>query len=135
MIDVRLTTIRLFLHVLAATVWVGGQFTLAFVLPALRSLGAEAPRVVARRFAGFAWGAFAVLVATGIWNLFEIRVGAATGEYLTTLMVKLGLVAVSGIAAAWHALGATRLALALGGALSGASALGALFLGVLLRGG
>jgi len=29
-------TIRLFLHVLAATVWVGGQITLAALVPALR---------------------------------------------------------------------------------------------------
>jgi putative copper export protein len=37
------TTIRLTLHVLAATVWVGGQFVVAGLLPTVRSLGPEAP--------------------------------------------------------------------------------------------
>ena len=134
MLDVRLSTIRLFLHVLAATVWVGGQFTVAFLLPTVRSMGAEAPRAVARRFAVLAWGSFAVLVATGVWNLLAIELGAATDEYLVTLFVKLGLVIVSGIAAAAHAFAHRRAAIAAGGALAGLAALGALFLGVLLRG-
>lgn len=133
-LDVRLSTIRIFLHILAATVWVGGQFTVAFLLPAIRSLGTDAPRTLARRFAWFAWGAYAVLVATGVWNLFAIEVGGATDEYLVTLFVKLGLVAVSGIAAATHALARSRALIAAGGAVSGVAALGALFLGVLLRG-
>ena len=42
-------TVRLFLHVLAATVWVGGQLTLAGLVPGLRTLSPDAPRVVARR--------------------------------------------------------------------------------------
>lgn len=29
-------TVRMFVHVLAATVWVGGQLTLAALVPALR---------------------------------------------------------------------------------------------------
>jgi len=40
-------TVRLFLHVLAATVWVGGQLTLAALVPALRRLGADVPRALA----------------------------------------------------------------------------------------
>jgi putative copper export protein len=134
-LDVRLSAIRIFVHVLAATVWVGGQFTVAFLLPAIRSLGTDAPRTVARRFALFAWGAYAVLLATGVWNLFAVEVGSASDEYLTTLFVKLGLVAVSGIAAAAHALARSRALIAAGGALSGLAALGALFLGIVLRGG
>lgn len=133
MLDVEVATVRIFLHVLAATVWVGGQLTVAGLLPVLRGLGPDAPRLAARRFAVFAWGAYVVLVATGIWNLLEIHIGDAGGEYLTTLAVKLGLVLASGVAAAWHALASSRIALAAGGALSGLTALGALFLGVLLR--
>ena len=74
------------------------------------------------------------MVATGIWNLFAINAGSASDEYLTTLMVKLLLVAVSGIAAAAHAFSRSRVVLAVGGALAGLTALGALFLGVLLHG-
>ena len=57
---------RLFLHVLAATIWVGGQLTLAALVPALRPLGRDVPGVAARAFRRVAWPAFAVLVLTGI---------------------------------------------------------------------
>ena len=40
MLGVTWDTIRLFLHVLAATVWVGGQLTLAALVPVLRKAGA-----------------------------------------------------------------------------------------------
>ena len=133
MLEISTATVRLFLHVLAATVWVGGQLTLAGLLPAVRTLGDDAPRVIARRFNVFAWGAYAVLVATGIWNLFEVDIGHASDAYLTTLGVKLAFVLLSGVAAAWHSLASTRVALAIGGALSGLAALAALFFGVLLR--
>jgi putative copper export protein len=134
MLNVDTATVRVFLHILAATVWVGGQLTLVGLLPVLRSLGPDAPRLAARRFNLIAWGAYAVLVATGVWNLLAVHVEDASGEYLTTLAVKLGLVLLSGIAAGWHALASSRLAPAMGGALSGVAALGALFFGVALRG-
>ena len=44
MLDVTVQTIRLFLHVLAATVWVGGQLTVAGLVPGLRALSPDAPR-------------------------------------------------------------------------------------------
>jgi putative copper export protein len=50
MLAVSGDTVRLFLHVLAATVWVGGQLTLAALVPALRGFGTEVPRAAARRF-------------------------------------------------------------------------------------
>ena len=42
MLTVSWDTIRLFLHVLAATIWVGGQLVLAALVPVLRRFGAEA---------------------------------------------------------------------------------------------
>src|SRR4051812_48787197 len=42
---VDLDTVRLFLHVLAATVWVGGQLVLAALVPALRATGSDIPKV------------------------------------------------------------------------------------------
>ncbi len=131
MLPVSWTTVRLFLHVLGATVWVGGQITLAGLVPGLRSVSSDAPRMVARRFSAIAWGAFAVLVATGIWNILAIRPDWSS-SYGTTLIVKLVVVAVSGFAAALHARARSGAGLAAFGALSGLSALGALFLGVLL---
>jgi len=126
-------TVRLFLHVLAATVWVGGQLTLAALVPVLRRPGADIPRAAARRFSQVAWPAFGVLIITGIWNIAAVR-GQITGSYRTTLIVKLIVVAISGITAALHARSRRPLWLAVFGALTGVSALAALFLGVLLAG-
>lgn len=135
MLPVHVTTIRLFLHVLGATVWVGGQIALAAVIPVVRQFaGADAVRATARRFQQVAWPAFVLLIATGVWNLFAVKVGDASSSYLTTLMVKLLLVGISGAAAAGHTMVARRRP-ALGGALAGLAllcALGATFLGLLL---
>jgi putative copper export protein len=134
MLPVNANTIRLFLHVLAATVWVGGQLTLAGLVPALRGLGADAPRTVARRFNRIAWPAFGVLFLTGLWNLAETHVGDRSSEWIATLFAKLTIVALSGISAALHTRAASKKALAIWGALSGLSALLALFYGVQLHG-
>jgi len=126
-------TIRLFLHVLAATIWVGGQLTLAALVPALRRMGSDVTAGAARRFNQVAWPAFAVLVITGIWNIIAVR-PQIHGSYETTLVVKLVVVVISGIAAALHARAKSTAGLAVFGALTGVSALAALFLGVLLAG-
>jgi uncharacterized membrane protein len=119
-------------------VWVGGQIVLAALVPVVRRAGgAESTRVVARRFQFVAWPAFAILVATGIWNLTAVDVGDQSSAYLTTLTVKLALVVVSGVCAFGHTLLARRRP-ALGGALAGLAllaALGATFIGVLLTTG
>jgi putative copper export protein len=135
MLPVHATTIRLFLHVLAATVWVGGQLTLAGLVPAVRRLGPDATKTVARQFNRIAWPAFGVVVVTGIWNVFEVDVPSASTEYQVTLAVKLLLVTLSGLGAAVHIFGRTKVALAVGGALAAIGAIGALFLGVLLMTG
>ena len=134
MLPVHATTIRLFLHVVAAAVWVGGQLTLAGLLPALRRLGPDATRAVARQFDRIAWPAFAVLLITGVWNLAEVDVGSTSTSYQVTLVVKLLLVAVSGVGAAAHRASKRTVVLALGGAGAAVGALGALFLGVQLHG-
>ena len=133
MLAVSWDTIRLFLHILAATVWVGGQITLAALVPALRRLGAEVPRAAAQRFNQVAWPAFAVLILTGIWNVAAVR-SKVSGSYETTLIIKIVVVAISGVAAALHARARSRPGLAVFGALTGISALAAVFLGVLLAG-
>ena len=133
MLAVSWDTVRLFLHVLAATVWVGGQLTLAALVPVLRRLGAEIPRAAAQRFNQVAWPAFAVLILTGVWNVLAVR-SQSTGSYQTTLMVKLVVVAVSGVTAALHARARSTAGLAVFGTLTGISALAALFLGILLAG-
>jgi putative copper export protein len=126
-------TIRLFLHVLAATVWVGGQLTLAALVPVLRRAAPDVPRIAARRFNQVAWPAFAVLVATGIWNIAAEQ-GKIAGSYEVTLVVKLVAVFISGVTAYLHARARSTAGLAVFGALTGISALAALFLGILLGG-
>ncbi len=69
MLPVTWATVRVFLHVLAATIWVGGQLTLAGLVPGLRALGDDVPRRVVQRFNRIGWPAYGVLVATGIWNV------------------------------------------------------------------
>jgi uncharacterized membrane protein len=131
MLPVDLESVRLFLHVLAACVWVGGQLALAALLPVLRAAGADVPRAAARRFGQVAWAAFAVLIATGIWNM-AVYDGKDKSGYHATIGVKLAFVALSGIAAWVHQRGGSRVALAVGGAAALLFALGALLLGVVL---
>lgn len=133
MLAVNWDIVRLFLHVLAATVWVGGQLTLAALVPVLRRLGAEIPKAAARRFNQVAWPAFGVLIITGVWNVVAVR-SQITGRYEVTLIVKLVVVAISGVSAALHARARSAAGLAVFGALTGVSALAALFLGILLAG-
>jgi putative copper export protein len=130
-----LDTFRLFLHVLAATVWVGGQIVLAGLVPSLRRSAADATKVAARAYARVAWPAFAVLVVTGLWNIAEVDVADTTTQYQVTLFVKIGLAVLSGVAAAVHQIGTSKVALAVGGALGLLAALGAMFLGFVLRTG
>lgn len=135
MISPTLTTIRLFLHVLAASVWVGGQIVLAGLVPTLRRSFPDATTVVAKGFARIAWPAFAVIVITGFWNIAEIDVSNTSTSYQITLFVKIALAIVSGAAAAVHQVGRSTAALAIGGALGLLAALGAMFCGYLLTTG
>jgi putative copper export protein len=125
--------LRLFLHVLAASVWVGGQITLAGLVPALRKTGAEVPKAAAQAFGRIAWPAFGVLIATGIWNVFAIDDELSDSDAMrNTLTVKLVFVALSGVAAYAHANAKSRRGLALWGAGTGLFALASMLFGVVL---
>jgi putative copper export protein len=126
-------TIRLFIHVLAATIWVGGQLVLAGLVPTVRAMGDEAPRRVARAFNRIAWPAYAVLLVTGGWNLVAVDFSERPSDYQATFFVKMLFVAASGCGAAVHILGRGKAALAVGGALSSLGAVGALLLGISFR--
>ena len=95
----------LWLHVIAACVWIGGQVTIAAVIPLLRRERELAARV-GRRYQLVAWTAYAVLAVTGVLNVGNA--GLQWSSLLDTpagrtLAVKLGFVALSGLAAATHA--------------------------------
>ena len=125
-------TVRLTLHVIAATIWVGGQFTLAGLVPTLRAHDAELPKKVARRFNRLAWPAYGVLVATGIWNLLKHDMASQSNAYNLTVFLKLVIVGVAGFAAVVHSNTRSKVVLAVGGALSGLASLAAVFVGILL---
>lgn len=129
-----LDSIRLFLHVLAATIWVGGQLTLAALVPVLRLHGEGTPKAVAKQFNKIAWPAYWVLVATGIWNVAAVHSEGPTKAWNVVLMIKVAIVALSGVAAFMHTRAKTNKGLAVWGALTGLTALAATYVGVLLAG-
>ena len=97
-----LETVRLFLHILGASVWVGGQIVLGAMVSVLREAGGDAARRAAQRFAQVAWPFFGLAVLTGMWNVMADSPGDHSTGYQVALMVKLLLVAATGVGAAVH---------------------------------
>jgi putative copper export protein len=128
-----LEVLRLFLHVIAATIWVGGQLVLAALVPVLRKADPGAPKLAANQFNRIAWPAYWVLVATGVWNVMAEQPEAPEG-WDAVLGIKVALVALSGVSAFLHTRASTPRGLAVWGALSGLSALGAALVGIVLAG-
>lgn len=128
-------TIRLFLHVIAASVWVGGQFVVAGIVPGMRRTHPEALKTLAQGFGRVAWPAFGVAVITGMWSLMDIEIQNASSAYQATVLLKIGFAVVAGMAAAIHSAGKSKVAMAVGGALGAVCSVAALFLGILLRTG
>jgi putative copper export protein len=84
--------LRLTLHVLAASVRVGGQIVLMGLVGPSRAFGPEGPKALAQGFARLAWPAYAVLVVTGFWNLSTFHWAAQSGAWKTVLIVKIVVV-------------------------------------------
>ena len=83
---ISIDTIRIFVHVLAASVWVGGQIVLGALVPTLRRMGGDAPKQAAQAFNRVAWPAFGVAVVTGVWNLNEIGIEDTSSGYQVALL-------------------------------------------------
>jgi len=128
------STVRVSLHILAATIWVGGQFTIAGLVGPAKSLGADAPKKLARAFSKIEWPAFAVLIATGIWNVLADDPAKATSAWRYVMMTEVAIALLAGLSAYLHQIAKNRRRLALFGALSGIFSLTAVILGVLLAG-
>lgn len=141
MLSPSIDTIRLFIHLLAASVWVGGQFVLAGVVPGLRAVDAArddpaapekaATKAGANGFARVAWPAFGIAFATGIWNILAIE-GSSSLAYNITLGFKLVLVVAAGGSAFVHSQTSSRSVLAATGAIGAIASVAVLFFGVLL---
>lgn len=121
---------RLFLHVLAASIWVGGQFVLAGLLPTVRTFGPDAPRLAGIAFNRLAWPAYGVLVVTGLWNLFALPLDYLEHPWIE---LKVLVVVLSGVGAAVHQFArGNKALLAVGGAMSSVFALASMYLGFLV---
>jgi len=124
------TAFRLFLHVLAASVWVGGQIVLIGLVPTVRTLGSDAPARVARAFNRIAWPAYGIAVVTGLWNVFVLPLDELRHPWLE---IKVLVVLLSGVGAVVHQQArGNRTLLAVGGAMSVVFAVAAMYLGFLV---
>lgn len=86
-----------FLHLLAATVWIGGAVFMNFVFsPVLKKLDFAQRGLLVKNVSGkfslFAWPSVAILLITGFIKLPEGLLGNFTGHYGAILHVKLLLV-------------------------------------------
>ncbi len=104
-----LTALRV-LHLLSASIWVGGTVALVFVgVPAVRSLEGEARatamRTLGRRWRPLGWGAMGVAILSGLW-LTELNGGftraALDTDFDRTLIAKSGLVVLLCVGAVLH---------------------------------
>ncbi len=134
MLAPALDTIRLTLHVLAATVWVGGQIVMVGLVGPARTLGGDAPQALARAFARMAWPAYVVLVVTGLWNITTFTWSAQSSAWKAVLMAKIVVVLLAGLGAFLHQRATTKGQLALWGSVAGTASVAALAMGVLLAG-
>lgn len=103
-----------YLHLLGATVWVGGLIVVGALIPAVRRATQDRAVVVAiaRRFGLISWIALTFLVVTGTLMVLD-------RPWTTTLSIKLGLVLLSVVLAAWHSLAAGEQTPAVRGAIQG----------------
>ena len=134
MLAPALDTIRLTLHVLAATVWVGGQIVMVGLVGPARQLGGDAPKALARAFARMAWPAYLLLLVTGIWNITAVHYSSQDSAWKAVLMAKIAVVVLAGVAVGLHQRATTKGQLALWGSVGGVTSVAALVMGILLAG-
>ena len=132
MISPTIDSLRIYLHILAVTVWVGGQFVLAGIVPSLRRDAPNALPVVANGFAKVAWPAMILIVFTGAWGLGAMDASEQSSSYMATFGIKMLMVGIAIIATIIHSAGTTKLAKALGGAAGLLASLLAAYAGILL---
>lgn len=132
MISPTLNSVRVFLHLLAVAVWVGGQIVLAGIVPKLRAVAPQAMTTVAQAFARVAWPAMILIVFTGAWGIGSVNMSDRDTEYVVTFFIKMLMVGVAIVATIIHSAGQSKLAKGLGGALGLIGSLAAAYAGVLL---
>jgi putative copper export protein len=126
--------VRLTLHVLAATIWVGGQIVMTGLLGPARGLGHDAPKTLARAFARLAWPAYLVLLVTGVWNVTAVGYSTQGSAWKGVLIAKIAMVVVAGLGVLLHQRATTQKGLAVWGAVGALASVAALVMGILLAG-
>ena len=134
MLAPALDTVRLTLHVLAASVWVGGQIVMTGLVGPARGFGGDAPKTLARAFARLAWPAYALLLVTGVWNVTAVHYAQQDAAWKAVLMAKIAVVVLAGVAVFLHQRATSRRQLALWGSVGGLASVAALVMGILLAG-
>ena len=120
----------LFLHIVAASVWVGGQIVVAGLVPTVRGFGEDAPKALAQAFNKVAWPAFGLAVLTGLGNVLLMGMDEIKHPLIE---IKVMLVLFSAVGAVVHqTANGNKARLAAGGALALLFGLGAMYAGVLL---
>ena len=120
----------LFLHIVAASVWVGGQIVVAGLVPTVRGFGEEAPKALAQAFNKVAWPAFGLAVLTGLGNVLLMGMDEIKHPLIE---IKVMLVLFSAVGAVVHqTANGNKARLAAGGAVALLFGLGAMYAGVLL---
>lgn len=132
MISPTLDSIRIFLHLMAVAVWIGGQIALAGIVPQLRHVAPDSMKTVANAFARIAWPAFLLIVFTGMWGLATVDMTAESSSYIATFGIKMLLVGVAVIATLIHSNGTSKAAKGIGGAASLLTSLLAAYAGILM---
>ena len=97
-----LDTVRVVLHVLAITVWIGGQIVVGAVVPVVGRAYPGSGKVAAKAFSRVAWPAFGIAVVTGLWSMLAIPSEQTSSGWSMLLGIKMLLVLVSGVAALVH---------------------------------
>ena len=97
-----LDTVRIVLHVLAVTVWIGGQIVVGAVVPVVSRAYPGSGKVAAKAFSRVAWPAFGIAVATGLWSMLSIPSEETSSGWSMLLGIKMLLVLVSGVGALIH---------------------------------
>jgi uncharacterized membrane protein len=87
------------IHLVAASVWLGGLVVLAASVMALRRAGAprEYLQAVARQFARVSWTAMGIAVATGLGQVHLLRIGWSHEPLQRKVVLVAAVIAVAGV--------------------------------------
>lgn len=110
------------LHLIAASIWVGGLIVLGALVAAVRRAGADRSilTAMARQFGWVSWTAMGLAFATGVVQLARSDVSLATDtEYAKALFIKLALVGVAAALALFHQVTARNSSPVVRGAVQG----------------